>query len=158
MVARELLGKYLVRILEDGTEIAAKITEVEAYDGFEDKASHASRGITSRTEVMFGPGGVWYVYFIYGMYEMLNIVVGPIDYPAAILIRGVEGIQGPGKLTRYFKITRAFNKLPAIKGSSLYIEDRGIKLKKSQIQASSRIGIGYAGPIWSKKEYRYFLK
>lgn len=157
-VAQELLGKYLVRKLENGTKIAAMITEVEAYDGFEDRASHASRGKTQRTEVMFGPGGVWYVYLIYGMYEMLNIIVGPKDYPAAILIRGVEGVSGPGRLTRDFKITRAFNKLPAIRQTGLYIEDRGAKIKKSQIKTSPRIGIGYAGPVWSEKEYRFFLK
>lgn len=156
-VARELLGKYLVRRFEDGSETALMITEVEAYDGFEDKASHASKGKTNRTQVMFGPGGVWYVYFIYGMYEMLNIVTGPKDYPAAILIRGVEGINGPGKLTKHFHITRQFNKLPAAKKTGLYIEDRGVIIKPSQIKKSPRIGVGYAGPVWSGKPYRFFL-
>jgi DNA-3-methyladenine glycosylase len=155
-VAQELLGKFLV-IEKPGEKISRMITEVEAYDGFEDKASHASKGKTSRTQVMFEEGGIWYVYFIYGMYEMLNIVVGEKDYPAAILIRGVEDINGPGRLTKFYGITRAFNGKPATQQIGLYIEDRGIIINPSQIKKSPRIGVGYAGPVWSKKEYRFYL-
>lgn len=95
-VARELLGKFLVRryrgygsACSPQEEIAAMITEVEAYDGFRDKASHASRGKTLRNTPMFGPAGNWYVYFTYGMHWMLNMVTRERGYPAAILIRGV---------------------------------------------------------------------
>src|SRR6185436_20546414 len=105
-VARELLGKYLVRKVGQKT-VAYKITEVEAYIGPHDLASHASKGRTKRTEVMFGHPGHWYVYLIYGMYEMLNIVTDKFNYPSAVLIRGVEGVSGPGRLTKTLKITRA---------------------------------------------------
>ncbi|MBI2626024.1 MAG: DNA-3-methyladenine glycosylase, partial [Candidatus Nealsonbacteria bacterium] len=89
LVSKELLGKYLVRKI--GRKIlVGKITETEAYDGFKDKASHASRGNTERNKVMFDEGGRWYVYFTYGMHWMLNIVTGPQKYPAAVLIRGID--------------------------------------------------------------------
>ena len=85
-IAKNLLGKFLVRRYR-GKIIAYVITEVEVYNGFKDKASHAYRGKTERNKVMFGFAGHWYVYFTYGMHWMLNIVTGPKDYPAAILIR-----------------------------------------------------------------------
>ena len=92
IVAKDLLGKYLIRRL-NGKIKRFMITEVEAYDGFKDKASHASRGKTVRNAPMFGEAGVWYVYFTYGMHYMLNIVTGKKDYPAAILIRGVGTVS-----------------------------------------------------------------
>src|SRR3989344_4993889 len=98
-VARELLGCFLCRRI-NGKVIRLKITEVEAYDGPRDKASHASRGKTKRNTPMFGKAGQFYVYFTYGIHWMLNIVTGPKDYPAAILIRGVEGISGPARITK----------------------------------------------------------
>ena len=76
------------------------ITEVEAYDGERDRTCHARFGRTPRSEVLYGAGGVWYVYLCYGVHEMLNLVVGPAGWPAAVLIRGVDGITGPGRLTR----------------------------------------------------------
>jgi DNA-3-methyladenine glycosylase len=87
-VAESLLGKFLIKRYR-GVEKAYMITEVEAYDGFEDKASHAHKGKTERSEVMFGEAGYWYVYLVYGMHNMLNIVTGKYDYPAAVLIRGI---------------------------------------------------------------------
>lgn len=133
------------------------ITEVEAYDGFNDKASHASRGKTERNFVMFGPPGVWYVYFTYGMHWMLNIVVGPKDYPAAVLIRGVEGISGPARLTKFFRIDEKFNNQPVVKKTGLWIEDRGVIIKPGKIKIGPRIGVSYAGPVWSKKKWRFYL-
>lgn len=153
-VAPDLLGKYLVR-RTDGKVTRMMITEVEAYDGFEDKASHASRGKTPRTSVMFGPAGVWYVYLIYGMYEMLNIVTGPEDYPSAVLIRGVEGIDGPGKLTRALDITRALNAQPASKEAGLWIEE-GTSVSKKYVTAGPRIGVAYAGE-WAYKPWRFVI-
>src|SRR6185503_10587503 len=98
-VARSLVGKYLIRCI-DGREIAGKIIEVEAYVGSQDKACHASKGRTQRTEVMYGPGGVAYVYLIYGMYHCLNVVTEREEFPSAVLIRAVEIdgelIDGPG--------------------------------------------------------------
>jgi len=157
VVARELLGKFLVVRKKNGRVVAKMITEVEAYDGIRDKASHASRGKTARNAAMFEAGGIWYVYFVYGMYEMLNVVVGRKDYPAALLIRGVEGVHGPGKLTKTLGITRRFNGLPASRVTGLWIEDRGVRVPRSAIKTSPRIGVAYAGPVWSKKHYRFFL-
>jgi DNA-3-methyladenine glycosylase len=123
-VARSLLGKFLVREI-DGERIEGMITETEAYDGFEDKASHASRGITERNKPMFGPAGHWYVYLVYGMHWMLNVVTGKEKYPAAVLIRGIKGVSGPARLTKYFKIGKSFNSLSVSEESGLWIEDRG---------------------------------
>lgn len=153
LVAERLLGKFLVRNKE-----AYMITEVEAYDGFDDKASHASRGETPRNKVMFGEAGVWYVYFVYGMHHMLNIVTGPEKYPAAVLIRGVEGVSGPARLTKALQIDRAMNESKAEKKSGLWIEDRGIAVAKKQIERTPRIGVDYAGPEWAGKKWRFALK
>src|SRR3569832_1368993 len=98
VVAKELLGKYLVRKVGDKT-IALMITETEAYDGFEDKASHAHRGQTPRNSVMFGKPAHIYVYFTYGMHWMLNLICGKEGYPSGVLIRGAGGISGPARVT-----------------------------------------------------------
>jgi DNA-3-methyladenine glycosylase len=156
IVARELLGKFLVRRWR-GKIVKAMIIEVEAYDGFKDKASHASRGLTKRNSVMFGPAGYWYVYFTYGMHWMLNIVTGKVGYPAAILIRGVEGISGPGRVTKFFKIGKSFNNKRADRKTGLWIEDDGVKIPPNKIKKGPRIGVDYAGPYWAEKEYRFFL-
>lgn len=156
VVARNLLGKYLVRKRKNG-QTALIITEVEAYDGFMDKASHASRGKTKRTEPMFGPPGHWFVYFTYGVHWMLNVVTREKGYPAAILIRGVEGVAGPGRLTKYMGIDKRFNTLPASRKSGLWIEDRGIKIPARKIKKSPRVGVNYAGSVWVKKEWRFFV-
>ena len=155
-VAENLLGKYLVRKIGD-KEIALKINEVEAYDGFEDKASHAHKGKTERNKVMFGEAGKWYVYLVYGMHNMLNIVTGGKDYPAAILIRGGEGVSGPGRLTKFLKISRKLNGKIASFETGLWLEDRGEIVNKKKIKRTSRIGVDYAGPIWAKKDYRFAL-
>lgn len=154
-VAQELLGKFLCRKL-GGRTAKYIITEVEAYDGPHDKASHAYKGKTARNAPMFGSAGVWYVYFVYGMHYMLNIVTGSKDYPAAVLIRGVEGINGPARLTKKLKINKKFNNKLASKKTGLWIEDRGIKIKKSQIKTSPRIGVSYAGE-WKDKHFRFYL-
>jgi len=154
-VAPELLGMYLVR-RSGATEHAYMITEVEAYEGYDDRASHASKGKTARTAVMFGPPGRWYVYLVYGMHEMLNVVTGADGHPAAVLIRGVEGIEGPGRLTKRLGITRAENTLPATKATGLWIEDRGVRIAPHQIQKTPRIGVAYAGE-WAHKPWRFVL-
>jgi DNA-3-methyladenine glycosylase len=155
--ARELLGKYLVRRFDDGREEARLIVETEAYHSAEDLACHASKGRTPRTGVLFGSGGVWYVYLCYGIHEMLNLVTGPADHPAAILIRGVSGFVGPGRLTKHLQITRALNGLPAAKKSGLWIEDRGTLVLPEQIGSTPRIGVDYSGPVWSQKPWRFVL-
>ncbi len=154
-VASELLGMYLVRERDDSVA-AYMVTEVEAYDGPHDKASHASRGRTARTEVMFGPAGHWYVYLCYGMHWMLNVVTGPTDYPAAVLIRGVVGIEGPGRVTKALAVDRAQNTLPAARRSGLWFEDRGIRVSRRSIVTTPRVGVAYAGE-WAHKPWRYVL-
>lgn len=155
-VAQNLLGKFLVHKLRN-KKIALMITEVEAYDGFNDMASHASRGKTERNKIMFGEAGKFYVYFTYGMHWMLNIVCGPKDYPAAILIRAAGGINGPARLTKFLKIDKKFNGLAANKKTGLWFEDRGIKFNKARIVKTRRIGVEYAGE-WANKPYRFTLK
>lgn len=149
LVCHELLGKYLVT-----PNAAHIITEVEAYDGPLDKASHASKGRTPRNEVMFGPAGRWYVYLVYGMHSMLNIVTVKENYPAAILIRGTREVKGPGRLTRELGIDRHFNTLPAEPSSNLWIEDRDLVVPKRQIERLPRVGVDYAGE-WAKKPWRF---
>lgn len=157
VVAKKLLGKFLVRKI--GNKILfKKITEVEVYDGFKDRGSHAWRGITKRNYVMFGSSGRWYIYLNYGLHWMLNIVTKEKGYPAAILIRGVEGINGPGRVSKFFEINKKFNNKLACYNTGLWIEDKGIKIKKNQIQKGPRIGIDYAGPYWSKKHLRFWIK
>lgn len=155
-VAQELLGKYLVRTIGEQT-IALQISEVEAYDGPDDLACHAAKGRTPRTEVMFGPAGHIYVYFVYGVHWMLNIVVGPENYPAAILIRGAGNISGPARLTKFLSIDKQLNTLPLSKKSNLWIEDRGIIISPSSIKRTPRIGVDFAGPVWAQKPYRFII-
>jgi DNA-3-methyladenine glycosylase len=162
VVAQELLGKYLVREYH-GQVAALMITEVEAYDGPKDMASHARRGITPRTTIMYGGPGYFYVYFTYGIHWMLNVVTGTKGYPAAILIRA--GMQedgtlviGPARLTKNLKIDRTRNGKPAVKKTGLWFEDRGIDMKGYKIVRSKRVGVDYAGEIWANKLYNLKLK
>lgn len=143
-VAESLIGKFLVH-KTSGKIYAAEIVETEAYAGFDDKASHASRGKTKRNEIMFGPGGFAYVYLIYGMYHCLNFVTEKEGYPAAVLIRGLDfsKADGPGKLCREFVITKQNHNGLDLQKDILFVEDRGIKPKK--IVTGPRIGIDYAG-------------
>lgn len=154
-LARWLLGKVLVRTKTGGDRDARAIVETEAYVGARDLACHASKGCTPRTQVMFGPGGVWYVYLCYGIHEMLNLVVGPQDYPAAILIRGVEGAVGPGRLTKRLGIDRQLNGKVAAPESGLHLEDHGIVVPRGKIVVGPRVGVDYAGPIWAAKPWRF---
>ncbi len=128
LVAKELLGKYLVFKGKSG-----RITEVEAYIGEDDPACHAAKGVTPRNKVMFGPAGYSYVYFIYGMYHCLNFVTEKEGFPAAVLIRAVKiedvdsPIDGPGKLCKIFGIGREHSGVDLCENEDFYIEDRGYK-------------------------------
>jgi DNA-3-methyladenine glycosylase len=160
-VARDLLGKHLVRNSKKGL-LSGRIVEVEAYVGPEDRASHASRGRTQRTEVMFGRAGIAYVYLIYGMYHCFNVVTEQEGYPAAILVRAVEAdghglVDGPGRLCRHFGIDRTLNKWDLTLGDELWLEDRGERAPLSQIIRAPRIGVDYAG-AWAKKPWRFLLR
>lgn len=189
LVAKELLGKFLVRRL-GRRGITLLITEVEVYDGFRDRASHVARGKTNRNSIMFGEAGRWYVYFTYGMHWMLNVVTREVGYPSAVLIRGgilidrrtlqnfyenknlggqvirqrngftrssfvKQNLGGPAKLTKFLKIDGKLNELPASKKSGLWVEDRGVKIKK--IKKGPRVGVNYAGPYWTRRKWRFWI-
>lgn len=153
-VARDLIGCRLHACDQIHSRV---ITETEAYIGPQDLASHASKGRTKRTEAMFGPPGSFYVYFVYGVHWMLNVVTGPGDYPAAVLIRGVEGIVGPARLTKALGIDGDLNGKVANKETGVWFSE-GPRPSRKQIIRSARIGVDYAGPIWSSKPYRFGLK
>ena len=155
-VAKDLIGKYLVRRV-NGVETAAVITETEAYIGPHDLACHGSKGRTARTEVMFGPPGCWYVYFIYGIHWMLNVVTDEVGHPAAVLVRGAGDWDGPARLTKALSIDKSLNALPASRASGLWIEDRGFKVPRGRIERAPRIGVDYAGD-WASKPYRFLMK
>jgi DNA-3-methyladenine glycosylase len=160
-VAQDLLGCFLVRKV--GSKIIRGIIiETEAYVGEDDLASHASKGRTPRTEIMYGEAGRTYIYMIYGMYHCLNIVTEKKDFPAAVLIRGLTNLcewransrewtpikntpklNGPGKLCKFLEIDRKLNNWDITKKDKLWIEP-GIKIKKSQIHRDKRIGVDYA--------------
>jgi DNA-3-methyladenine glycosylase len=155
-VARRLLGKFLVRRVGE-EDIAVEINETEAYIGPEDLACHASKGCTPRTKVMFGPPGVWYVYFCYGVHWMLNVVTEAEGFPAAVLFRGAGPWNGPGKLTKALSIDKSLNSLPAAPESGLWIEDRGIRVPAAKVQATPRIGIDYSGE-WAARPFRFVVQ
>lgn len=153
-VAPELIGQYLVRSFPDGMEKKYIITEVEAYRGSEDLACHANKGRTERTEIMFHEGGHVYVYLIYGMYWMLNIVTSVENIPQAVLIRGIGNLGGPGILTREIEIDKGFYGENLMLSKRIWVESSN---KKVKYQTTPRINIDYAGEVWSKKEWRYLL-
>jgi DNA-3-methyladenine glycosylase len=159
-VARSLVGKYLVRVI-DGLVRAGKIIEVEAYVGPQDKACHASKGRTQRTEVLFGPPGIAYVYLIYGMYHCLNVVTERKEFPSAILIRAIEIdgelIDGPGRLCRALQIDRRLNRVDLTTGEFLWFEDRGVSVKRRDLGSHPRIGVDYAGE-WADRLWRFRLR
>ncbi|MBI2474597.1 MAG: DNA-3-methyladenine glycosylase [Candidatus Taylorbacteria bacterium] len=155
IIAEELVGCYLCTEV-NGLHMRFRIIEVEAYDGFDDKASHASKGLTERTAVMFGPPRHWYVYFIYGAHWMLNIVTGPKGYPAAILLRSAGHLRGPGRLTKFLGVNKALNGRKAEPNEGFWIE-KGTLMAGETIKKTPRIGVDYAGPKWSKRRYRFVL-
>ena len=164
IVAQNLLGKFLVRRIGNKL-LSGMIVETEAYIGPHDLACHASRGKTERNKVMFESAGTWYVYMIYGMYYCLNIITEAKDYPSAVLIRALEPCpdlrlvtNGPGKLCRAFQIDKKINCTSAVsKNTKLYIEDKGVKIPKSRIVKTKRIGVDYAGHLKDKK-LRFYIK
>jgi DNA-3-methyladenine glycosylase len=150
-LAPALLGKTLCR--KRGEYLTClRITETEAYYGEADTACHASKGRTARTSVMYLSGGHAYIYLCYGIHWMLNIVSGPVDHPEAVLIRGVEGYNGPGKLTRRLDIDGALNGENLTESDSLWIEDDG---RRPVYQALPRIGIDYAAEEDRNRLWRF---
>jgi len=175
-ISKELLGKYLYTNI-DGIVTAGMIVETEAYMGPEDKASHAfGNRKTPRTEKFYSEGGIAYVYLCYGIHHLFNIITNKTDIPHAILIRAIEpkeGIEtmllrrgktkleynltsGPGTLSKALGINSSQNGL-SITGKSIWLEDKGVKLKEEQIIASPRVGIDYAEE-YINKPWRFRIK
>ena len=157
-LARDLIGTILVHRVR-GKEYHARIVETEAYAGPLDLASHSSKGRTKRTEVMFGPAGHAYIYFIYGMYEMFNIVAGKTGSAQAVLIRAAEALDnwkgdlsGPGKLTRALKISRSQNGLDLTGDRLFFLSDPDYR---PRIKRTTRIGVDYAKE-WKDALLRFY--
>jgi DNA-3-methyladenine glycosylase len=171
--ARFFLGKFLCVRAQDGYA-EGMITETEAYGGEKDAASHAFRNRrTARTEIMFAPGGMAYVYFCYGMHRLFNIVTGPQDSPKAVLVRAVritgghelvrkrrKGIaekdwaSGPGRVCAALGIEMHHNRHDLLAGKTIWIEDRDVKVPPREVKRTPRIGVDYAGE-WAKKPWRF---
>lgn len=171
-MARFFLGKFLCVHAPDGYA-EGMITETEAYGGPQDAACHGyGNRRTARTEIMFEPGGVAYVYFCYGMHRLFNIVTGPLDSPQAVLVRAVEitagqelvrrrrpGVaeknwaSGPGRVCAALGIGMSHNRCDLL-GETIWIEDRGIVPPGREVQRTPRIGVNYAG-IWALKPWRF---
>lgn len=175
-VARELLGCRLVRKL-GGTLLAGAIVETEAYIGERDLACHAKAGRTRRTEIMYGPPGVAYVYFTYGMHWMLNLVTEADGFPAAVLIRALQPLEGiarmqelrggrplsqlasgPAKLTRALGIAREENGLDCCRHGSRLTLTRGEVVPPSSVVATPRIGLGQTPEPWLSKPWRFTVR
>lgn len=160
-VARELLGKVLVHQVNH-TQYRAKIVEVEAYLGPHDLAAHSARGLTKRTQVMFGPPGYAYVYMIYGMYFCMNIVTEEEGHASAVLLRALQPIKnvtertkGPGLLCRAMKIDKQLNAHDLL--SDNFFVASVPEEKPIEIVKRPRIGVDYAGE-WAKKLLRFYIK
>lgn len=154
-VAPELVGKIIVRRLDDGTEISERIAEVEVYRGVEDKACHASKGRTNRTEILYGESGFIYVYLCYGIHWLMNVITGEKEQPQCILIRCGDVHNGPAKLTKYLQIDGSFNGERICGNNRIWIEDDG---KRPEIRTASRVGIDYAGDYWRDIKWRYIAE
>lgn len=153
--APSLLGQKLVCRQPSGLLTTHIITETEAYRGTDDKACHASKGRTERTKTMFERGGVLYMYLIYGMYWMMNVVTGARDVPQAVLIRGLLDVSGPGRLTRELGLDGSYNGEELLHSERIWITGSG---SKAEYTTHPRIGIDYAGEPWKSKPWRYVLK
>lgn len=159
-VARALIGIHLLH--DDGRRVrAGRIVETEAYQGPRDLAAHSSRGRTARTEVMFGPPGHAYVYFIYGFWNCLNVVTAAAGVPHAVLLRALEPLDGltertwgPGLLCRALGIDRRLNGAD-LRGTVLWLEPPPRGTPRPRIVRATRIGVDYAGD-WAQRPWRFF--
>lgn len=154
-VASDLIGKLVVRRLSNG-DAAHTVTETEAYEGQHDLACHSANGRTSRTEVMFGPAGRFYVYRIYGLHWMLNVVTGPENEAAAVLIRGIDGVTGPGRVAAALSVDISLYGCCAAPASGLWFE-KADRPDVFTIKRERRVGVDYAGKTWADKRLRFVL-
>ncbi|MEZ5963529.1 MAG: DNA-3-methyladenine glycosylase [Planctomycetota bacterium] len=163
VVARELLGAILVHRRGESLRCGV-VVETEAYLGERDLASHASKGRTARTDVMFGPPGHAYVYLIYGMHHCMNVVCEREGTASAVLLRGLAPLRGippdirtdgPGRLARALGITLAHNRLDLCAGQLTLAA--GNRVAPRRVARGPRIGVDYAG-AWAAKPYRFFVR
>lgn len=164
-VARDLLGKFIVR-RHRGRELAAMITEVEAYKGPRDRAAHTFGGRrTARVEPLYADGGTAYVYLVYGIHWLLNFSTAGAGTPEGVLIRGVltidrnraRLISGPGRVTAYLHIDRRLDHVDTTRSANMWVEDRGIRVPARRILAGPRVGIDYAGAYWANRRWRFWI-
>ena len=159
-MARELIGMHLAHA--EGRRVRrGRIVETEAYLGPADRAAHSARGRTARTEVMFGPPGHAYVYFIYGFWNCLNVVTAAAGTPHAVLLRALEPVAGvsgrtwgPGLLCRALHIDRRLNGVD-LRGDVLWLERAPARTPAPRIARATRIGVEYAGE-WAQRRWRFF--
>ena len=154
-VAEKLLGKTIVRVWDDGIKTSYRITGTEAYMGEEDLACHARKGRTPRTAIMYDEGGHVYVYLIYGIYWMINVVTGTKNNPQAVLICGIDNIIGSGKVGRELKMEKSFYGENLLDSTRIWIEDAPDEI---HFRTAPRIGVDYAGDEWKNKEWRFILE
>jgi DNA-3-methyladenine glycosylase len=155
IVAPSLIGKLLVRKLNNGEVLRYRITETEAYRGEEDSACHARFGRTERTSILYEKGGCAYIYLCYGMHHLFNVVTGSLDNPQAVLIRTVEGYNGPAKLTKAMHIDKSLNGIDLATSDKLWIEDDGYK---GEYTRDKRVGIDYANEPYKSIEWRFIMR
>ena len=153
VLAPELLGKLLCRRTKDGI-LKYRIMETECYYSEADTACHASKGKTDRTKILYEKGGTSYVYLCYGMHSLFNVVAGVEGHPEAVLIRGVTGFNGPGKLTKAMEITRELNGVDMVTSKELWLEDDGCK---PEYIVAKRVGIDYATPEYRDILWRFIV-
>lgn len=152
-LAQKLPGMDIV-IQSPAGQSRYMISETEAYLGIEDKACHASKGRTGRNEIMYSHGGHLYVYFVYGMHWMMNIVTGERDDPQAVLIRGAVPFTGPARVTKGLGINGSYNGENLAISERIWVEDMN---RKTVLVSGPRIGINYAGEPWTSKPWRYII-
>lgn len=153
-LAPDLIGKLLCRKM-DGQVLRYRIMETECYYSEQDTACHASKGRTERTKVLYMQGGTAYVYLCYGIHSLFNVVTGNEGFPEAVLIRGVEGYNGPGKLTKAMGIDRKLNEVDMTTSGELWIEDDG---ERPTYRADKRVGIDYAEEKDREMLWRYIIE
>lgn len=171
-VARELIGARLIRLLE-GRRLVGYITETEAYIGESDLGCHAKAGHTPRTEVMYGPAGHAYVYFTYGNHWMLNVVTEREGFPAAVLIRAIQPVEGmhtmsirrhgrdtfgPGKLTQAMGIGRSENSMDLTSPHSRLRIEGGLEVPDTLVTKGPRVGLANVPEPWISKPWRFMVR
>ncbi|MDP4119467.1 MAG: DNA-3-methyladenine glycosylase [Bacillota bacterium] len=152
-LAPALLGKLLCRNIE-GEIYKHRVTETECYFGESDTACHAHKGKTERTKILYEEGGIAYIYLCYGIHSLLNIVTGEKGFPQAVLIRGIEGYIGPGRLTKHLQIDRNLNGEDLVFSKKLWLEDDGFT---PHYKVSKRVGIDYASEEDRNRPWRFIV-